>query len=203
MEEEFPMNTALIGLDYIVDIMHPDGRIARCAEQAALRGVVARFNRALAVAEQRGWLRIAVRVGFEPGYPDLPEHSPIFAAAQALGALDLCGRGCAFHPDLKRDAVQMEVLKPRISAFYATRLEAVLRARRIERLVLAGVSTTWAVPRAMRTIATTKCWCWRRPARRPATRSTGAPSRSWAASRGSSRSTSWQRSRRRVVCAPR
>lgn len=63
------MNTALIGLDYIVDIMHPDGRIARCAEQAALRGVVARFNRALAVAEQRGWLRIAVRVGFEPGYP--------------------------------------------------------------------------------------------------------------------------------------
>ncbi|MDU1799927.1 MAG: cysteine hydrolase, partial [Pseudomonas aeruginosa] len=46
------MNTALIGLDYIVDIMHPDGRIARCAEQAALRGVVARFNRALAVAEQ-------------------------------------------------------------------------------------------------------------------------------------------------------
>ncbi len=40
------MNTALIGLDYIVDIMHPDGRIARCAEQAALRGVVARFNRA-------------------------------------------------------------------------------------------------------------------------------------------------------------
>ena len=199
------MNTALIGLDYIVDIMHPDGRIARCAEQAALRGVVARFNRALAVAEQRGWLRIAVRVGFEPGYPDLPEHSPIFAAAQALGALDLCGRGCAFHPDLKRDAVQMEVLKPRISAFYATRLEAVLRARRIERLVLAGVSTTWAVQAAapMRTIATTKCWCWRRPARRPATRSTGAPSRSWAASRGSSRSTSWQRSRRRVVCAPR
>lgn len=61
------MNTALIGLDYIVDIMHPDGRIARCAEQAALRGVVARFNRALAVAEQLGWLRIAV-VGFEPGY---------------------------------------------------------------------------------------------------------------------------------------
>ena len=108
------MNTALIGLDYIVDIMHPDGRISRCAEQAALRGVVARFNRALAVAEQRGWLRIAVRVGFEPGYPDLPEHSPIFAAAQALGALDLCGRGCAFHPDLKRDAVLMRGLSTSI-----------------------------------------------------------------------------------------
>ncbi len=60
------MNTALIGLDYIVDIMHPDGRIARCAEQAALRGVVARFNRALAVAEQRGWLRIAVRWASSP-----------------------------------------------------------------------------------------------------------------------------------------
>lgn len=149
MEEEFPMNTALIGLDYIVDIMHPDGRIARCAEQAALRGVVARFNRARRrraawLAADRGEGGLRARLSGPAGtFADL-------RCRAGLGALDLCGRGCAFHPDLKRDAVQMEVLKPRISAFYATRLEAVLRARRIERLVLAGVSTTWAVQAAAR-----------------------------------------------------
>ncbi|QDH30935.1 isochorismatase family cysteine hydrolase [Burkholderia pseudomallei] len=144
------MNTALIGLDYIVDIMHPTGKIARSAAHAAQRDVVGRFNRALAAAKQKDWLRIGVKVGFEPGYADLPTHSPMFGRAQAFGALDLSGAGTAFHPDLDATAFQLVVVKPRVSAFYATRLEAALRARRIERVIVAGVSTAWAVQAAAR-----------------------------------------------------
>jgi biuret amidohydrolase len=29
------MRTAFIGLDYIIDIMHPTGKIARCATQSS------------------------------------------------------------------------------------------------------------------------------------------------------------------------
>ncbi|SMF99333.1 cysteine hydrolase family protein [Burkholderia singularis] len=139
------MKTALIGLDYIVDIMHPTGKIARSAAHAALRNVVGRFNQALSIAAQKDWLRIAVKVGFEPGYPDLPTHSPMFSRAKEFGALDLSGPGTAFHPDLDAGAVQLVVVKPRVSAFYATRLEAALRANRVERVIVTGVSTTWAV----------------------------------------------------------
>lgn len=109
------MNTALIGLDYIVDIMHPTGKIARSAAHAAQRDVVGRFNRALAAAKQKDWLRIGVKVGFEPGYADLPAHSPMFGRAQAFGALDLSGAGTAFHPDLDAAAFQLVVVKPRVS----------------------------------------------------------------------------------------
>jgi biuret amidohydrolase len=42
------------------------------------------------------------------------------------------------------------VTKPRVSAFYGTNLESILRARRIERLVVAGVSTAWAVQSTVR-----------------------------------------------------
>ena len=42
------------------------------------------------------------------------------------------------------------ITKPRVSAFYGTNLDAALRARRIERLVVAGVSTTWAVESTVR-----------------------------------------------------
>ena len=35
--------------------------------------------------------------------------------------------------------------KPRISGFFNTRLQSVLDASNIDRLVIAGVSTTWAV----------------------------------------------------------
>jgi nicotinamidase-related amidase len=44
----------------------------------------------------------------------------------------------------------MVVVKPRISAFYGTRLDAALRARKVDRLIIAGVSTAWAVQSTVR-----------------------------------------------------
>lgn len=57
------MRTALIGLDYIIDIMHPEGKIAASAAQASARHVIVHANQALQLAQQRGWLRILVKVG--------------------------------------------------------------------------------------------------------------------------------------------
>jgi biuret amidohydrolase len=144
------MNTAFIGLDYIVDIMHPDGKIARSAPQAAERRVIAHANQALAHAKQQGWLSVLVKVGFKPGYPEWPEHSPMLGKAKQFGALALGGPGTAFHPELNADLADLVVEKPRVSAFYATVLEAALRARGIQRLVVGGVSTAWAVQALVR-----------------------------------------------------
>ncbi|MFF4740863.1 isochorismatase family cysteine hydrolase [Streptomyces sp. NPDC001262] len=139
------MRTALIGLDYIVDIMHPDGKIARCASQAAEREIVTRFNAAKKIARERGWLTVLVKVGFEAGYHDQPRHSPMFGRAHEFGALDLTGPGTNFHADLHVDAQDIVIAKPRVSAFHGTRLQQALSASGIERVVLCGVSTVWAV----------------------------------------------------------
>lgn len=138
-------DTALIGLDYIVDIMHPDGLIARAAEQAAERDIVGAFNTALGAADDNGWLTVLVTVGFHPGYPELAATSPMFSAAGRLGALRLGGPGTAFHPELDADRADLVISKPRVSAFYGTPLDAALRANNIRRVVLAGVSSSWAV----------------------------------------------------------
>ncbi|MFI9081472.1 isochorismatase family cysteine hydrolase [Streptomyces sioyaensis] len=139
------MRTALIGLDYIVDIMHPDGKIARCASQAAEREIVAQFNAAKEIARERDWLTVLVKVGFEAGYHDQPKRSPMFGRAHEFGALDLTGPGTAFHPDLHVDAGDVVICKPRVSAFYGTRLQQTLSASGIEQVVLCGVSTVMAV----------------------------------------------------------
>jgi nicotinamidase-related amidase len=144
------MKTAFIGLDYIVDIMHPDGKIARSAPQAAERGVIRHANRALAHAKASGWLSILVKVGFRPGYHELPKTSPMFGKAQQFGALALGGAGTAFHPELDAQLADLVVEKPRISAFYGTVLEPALRAQKVERLVVGGVSTGWAVQALVR-----------------------------------------------------
>jgi nicotinamidase-related amidase len=144
------MNTAFIGLDYIHDIMVAGGKVARCAEHASQRGVIAAANRAIAESRRRGWLVAQVKVGFAPSYVEQPKDSPLFGRAHEFGALDLSGPGTDFHPELDVRPEDAIVIKPRVSAFYATSLEAVLRAHRIERLILAGVSSTWAVQAAAR-----------------------------------------------------
>jgi len=142
--------TAFIGLDYIVDITHSDGRIAHAAGQVAERGVIGAANRALDIARQRGWLAVLVRVGFAPGYADLPRQSPFFGRARVLGAIEAGTPGTAFHPELQQGLADLVLTKPRVSAFYGTGLEAALRAHGIERVVVGGVSSAWAVQATVR-----------------------------------------------------
>lgn len=144
------MKTAFIGLDYIVDIMHPEGKIARSAPQAAEREVIRHANTALAHGKASGWLNVLVKVGFRPGYHELPKWSPMFGKAKEFGALALDGFGTSFHSDLDASLADVVIEKPRVNAFYGTHLEPALRAQAVDTLVVAGVSTTWAVQSLVR-----------------------------------------------------
>ena len=139
------MSTAFIGLDYIVDITHAEGKLARGTGMVLDEARIGRVNQALALSRAKGWLTILVKVGFAPGYVNQPKTSPLFGGAHEYGALALGTPGTAFHPGIRDDLADLVVIKPRVSAFYGTDLEAALRARRIERVVVGGVSTAWAV----------------------------------------------------------
>lgn len=138
------MRTAFIGLDYIIDIMHPRGKIARSAPHALERDIIKKVNEVLEIATLKNWLTIMVKVGFSANYIEQPKNSPIFGTLHELGALKLGAEGTEFHPDL-HVANSLVIVKPRISAFYGTALDAALRANQIERVILGGVSTSWAV----------------------------------------------------------
>ncbi|QMT59493.1 hypothetical protein [Legionella sp. PC997] len=71
------MRTAFIGLDYIIDIMHPQGKIARSAAHAQERDVIKKVNKALEIAELKKWISIMVKVGFSAHYAEQPKNSPI------------------------------------------------------------------------------------------------------------------------------
>ena len=135
------MRTALIVIDLINDIVHPDGALAAAASQVAARGVIAQANALTARARQDGAPVVLVRVGFPPGYPNHPDHSPLFGPARQKGALLLGGWGTAFHPDLAVDPADTVLVKPRVSAFHATGLADTLAAWGTQRLVICGVST--------------------------------------------------------------
>ncbi|NDV12259.1 cysteine hydrolase family protein [Crenobacter caeni] len=144
------MSTAFVGLDYIVDVMGEGGHPARCQAEAARREVVRHANQAAAFCRARGWPVIWVRVGFSPGYPEWPAASPLFGGARDAGAFLLGAPGTAFVPELAVQAGDVVLAKPRVSGFYGTALEAVLRARGVTRLIVSGVSTSLAVSSTVR-----------------------------------------------------
>jgi nicotinamidase-related amidase len=124
--------------------MHPKGKIARSASQAQERDVIKKLNKAMEIAQLKNWFIVMVKVGFNEHYVDQPKHSPMFGKVHELGALKLGSEGTEFHPDLHVGNC-LVVVKPRVSAFYGTGLDAALRANQIERVILGGVSTSWAV----------------------------------------------------------
>lgn len=144
------MNTAFIGLDYIVELTHPQGKLAASASQVETRQVIAAVNQTLQLARQKQWLTVLVKVGYAKGYADHPASSPMFRRARELQALESDSAGMAFHPGLQAELADLVLTKPRVSAFYGTSLEAALRANRVERLIIAGVSTVWAVESTIR-----------------------------------------------------
>jgi nicotinamidase-related amidase len=86
-----------------------------------------------------------VRVGFSSDYRECPPASPIFSKARDNGLFQLGTPGTEVHPALGQQPGDFDIVKHRVSPFYATSLEAILRAKGIERLILCGVSTNGVV----------------------------------------------------------
>ena len=137
--------TAVILLDYINDIVHPEGKIAGGAQFIKDNQVIEKVNQVVSFARQNNLPIIFVKVGFNQGYPECPENSPLFGRAKQMQALQLNTWGTEVHEDIAIQPQDLIIIKHRVSAFYATPLEAFLRANKIEQLIIAGVSTDMAV----------------------------------------------------------
>lgn len=144
------MNKALLVIDFINDIAHPDGRIAASAAHVLEQDAIVHANQALAHARAHGWLVVLIKVGFDPHYLLQPKGSPMFGRAHQFGALSLGDSGTDFHADLDVQPGDLVLTKPRVSPFYGTALEPALRANHIDHLYLCGVSTSWAIQAAVR-----------------------------------------------------
>ena len=144
------MKTAFIGLDYIVDIMQHGGKIAGSAPHAEEQNCVINANKALKIARAKNWLTILVKVGFSSSYQEQPKGSPLFGSLHSFDALNLELSGTNFHKDIDVHPSDLIITKPRVSGFYGTPLDAALRANKIERLIISGVSSEWAVQSTVR-----------------------------------------------------
>ena len=141
-------NTMFLILDMINDLVHengPNGGAKGYGPILARRKVI--DNTVLAISKARAAsVKIAyVRVGFSPDYREVASNSGLFMGVKKAGLFKLGTWGTEVHPKLAPKPDDYDIIKHRVSPFYATTLEPILGANKITRLVLCGVSTTGAV----------------------------------------------------------
>lgn len=137
---------ALLVLDLINEIAHPDGKYPEvCLAQITERGVLDRAGAAVAKARAAGIPVIYVVVGFSPGYPDWPSGSPLFAEARQGERLILGTWGTQVHDAVKPAPGEPVIAKRRVSPFLGTHLDLLLRDRGVNTLLLTGVTTDLVV----------------------------------------------------------
>ena len=120
------LQTAIVGI-YTKD--QPDfvGRVA-----GVLKG-----------ARDNGVRVIHVQVGFRPGLPEVSTRNQLFGAIKtSLQWQQLfAGSAGAIHPEVAPAGDEPVITKHRVSAFWGTDLDMILRANEIDSLILLGIAT--------------------------------------------------------------
>lgn len=146
------MPSIYLVLDLENDLVHEEGPNGKSplGQQAQARQVIAHTQAALRKARAAKLKVGYVRVGFSPDYRECPPDSPIFSAARRNGIFKLGTWGTEIHPGVAPQPEDFQIVKHRVSPFYSTSLEAILRANGVTRIYCSGVSTNAVVQATVR-----------------------------------------------------
>ncbi|MEU7132314.1 isochorismatase family cysteine hydrolase [Streptomyces sp. NPDC046261] len=138
---------ALLVMDLINEIVHPDGKYAQDGylEQVTRRGVLERAAEAIALARAKDIPVIYVVVGFSPDFAEWPEESPVFREAREERRIVLGTWATQVHDSLAPADGEPVVAKHRLSPFHGTELDRLLLERDVNTLLLTGVTTDLVV----------------------------------------------------------
>ncbi|MBL4811229.1 MAG: cysteine hydrolase [Rhodobacteraceae bacterium] len=144
-------DTILLVMDMLNDLVHPDGMGAKSyVPLCKARGVYDNTAHIIARARTAGVMVAYVRIGFSPDYCECPPASPLFSKAKENNVFKLGEWGTEIFEDFAPLPGDPDIIKHRVSPFYATKLEPLLRAQGIRHLILTGVSTNGVVSAAVR-----------------------------------------------------
>lgn len=146
-----PRATALIIVDMQRDFCDPGGYMhVRGDDVSRARAIIPTIVIVRELASQSGMMVIHTREGHRPDLSDLPEskRQKTARAGAEIGGAGPLGRllvrgepGWDFVPELEPHAGAIVIDKPGTGAFHATDLDHVLRTKRIDNVVLVGVTT--------------------------------------------------------------
>jgi nicotinamidase-related amidase len=132
-----PRTSALLVMDFQTAVVE--------MVPAEKEGLLARTARLVERAREAGMRVIYVVVSFRAGYPEVSPGNQIYAPIRETGRFAEGSAGMEVHAAVAPQAGDVVVTKRRVSAFFGTDLDLILRANGIETLLLAGIVTSGVV----------------------------------------------------------
>jgi nicotinamidase-related amidase len=123
-------------------------------EEKQAQSLIDRLQEAIAAARRAGLPVIYAVVGFRKGVPEISWSNKMFGRIKNdSAALAAVGQPVAIAPGIAPREEDIVVTKKRVSAFTGSDLEIILRASKVEHLVLAGIATSGVVLSTVREAA--------------------------------------------------
>lgn len=135
------------------DITHPKGKFAYSGipVQVEKHGTWEKLSGLLDASRSAGMQVIYVRVALRPGHPELSQKSyPIHAGGRDVGAWTEGSWGAEIVDELKPQDKDLVITNYSPNVFLYTNLDQILRAKKIESLLLTGTATNFVVEEAAR-----------------------------------------------------
>ncbi|MEH1102360.1 cysteine hydrolase [Micromonospora sp. CPCC 205561] len=146
MRELDPARTAVVGVHWQHEVVSPDGVFGPFfAEQVSRHNVASYAARVAAAVRAGGGLVVYSRVAYRPGYPDLIPNTPSFAMVRERQAFLEGAPKARIVDELTPQVGDVVVTHVRLTGFFGTELDTVLRRRGVETLLFTGVATDLSV----------------------------------------------------------
>jgi nicotinamidase-related amidase len=141
---------AVLALHWQRDLVLPDGKFGFFAKEIARLGLVPRMARLLQAVRVAGGTVVYLNVGHREDSREVVKNSPLFLSSSKVHAFVHGTPGIEVIDELRPEKEDFQVEHPRISGFFATQLDMILRAREIHTVAVAGTATNVAVDTTVR-----------------------------------------------------
>jgi nicotinamidase-related amidase len=146
MRELDPRRTAVVNVHWQPDVVSRDGAFGPYfGEQVVRHGVVAKAAETIGAVRQAGGMVVYTRAVFRPGYPDLVANTPGHTLVGELGAFQEDSPKSGIIDELAPRPGDIVIRHVRLTGFFGTELDSILRRHAIETVLFTGVATNLAV----------------------------------------------------------